>query len=166
MSKALYLNGESKAMHKLKLLLLFISLTVSLTTFGNDNPFKPVQDLFSAMSSFDHAEMKGLVTTDFQLLEAGEDWDIDDLINVINPSEYKRRNYFNVINTKISGQVAWVSYWNKATITNGDTNNSVAWLESAVMIKDGDKWKIQLLHSTRIKPENIPKHIELTEYVN
>jgi len=58
------------------------------------------KNLFSAMSSFDHAKMKSLVTTDFQLLEAGEDWDIDDLINVINPSEYKRRNYFNVINTK------------------------------------------------------------------
>ena len=153
-------------MQKLKLLLFFIILTVSTNTFANDNPFKSVQDLFAAMSAVDHAKIKNLLTTDFQLLEAGEDWSLDDLISVINPSEYKRRNYFNVISTKINGQVAWISYWNKAIITNGDTNDSVAWLESAVMIKDGDKWKIQLLHSTRIKPENIQKHIKLTEYVN
>ncbi|MCJ8318728.1 MAG: nuclear transport factor 2 family protein [Colwellia sp.] len=153
-------------MRILKLFLPFVLLTVSATSFGKESPFTPVQDLFSAMSEVDHQKMKGLVTTDFQLLEVGEDWSIDDLIKVIKPSKSKRRNYFNVIKTKISGQMAWVSYWNKATFTNGDNINSVAWLESAVMIKDGSSWKIQMLHSTRIKPESIPKNIELTEYVD
>jgi ketosteroid isomerase-like protein len=118
------------------------------------------------MYSFDRAKMSSLVTTDFQLLDAGEDWTLHDLVSFTNPTKDKRRNYFNVISTKISGNVAWVSYWNKATITNGDANNSVAWLESAVITKDMDKWKIQLLRLTRIKPENIPKHIKLIEYVN
>ncbi len=152
-------------MYKLKLLLLFITLTVNSAAFGNDKPFEPVQALFSAMSAVDHVEMKSLVTSDFQLLEAGEDWTIEDLIKVINPSKYKRRNYFNVINTKVIGQVAWVSYWNKANFNNGKDSESAAWLESAIMIKNNGDWKIQLLHSTRIKPESIPKHITLTEYV-
>lgn len=137
---------------------------MSTTSFGSNEPFKPVQGLFSAMSAIDHTKMKSLVTTDFQLLEAGEDWTIDDLIKAVNPSEYIRRNYFSIIKTKIIGQIAWVSYWNKATFTKGEHVESVAWLESAVMIKDGESWKIQMLHSTRIKSENIPKNIELTEY--
>ncbi|PCJ22593.1 MAG: hypothetical protein COA96_13980 [SAR86 cluster bacterium] len=149
-----------------KLFLSFVILTVSATSFANDSPFDPVQGLFSAMSSVDHEKMKSLVTTDFQLLEAGEDWTIEDLVNVINPSENKRRNYFSVIRTEIIGTIAWVSYWNKAIFTNGNSINSAAWLESAVMIKDGASWKIQLLHSTRIESENIPKNIELIEYVD
>ncbi|NQZ20750.1 MAG: nuclear transport factor 2 family protein [Colwellia sp.] len=149
-----------------KRLLPLILLTMSATSFGSNEPFKPVQDLFSAMSAIDHTKMKNLVTTDFQLLEAGEDWTIDDLIKVVNPSEYIRRNYFSMIKTKISGQMAWVSYWNKATFTKGEHVDSVAWLESAVMIKDGESWKIQMLHSTRIKSKNIPKNIELTEHLD
>mgnify|MGYP000299188285 CR=1 FL=1 len=153
-------------MRILKLFTPFVLLTVSATSFGKDSPFTPVQDLFSAMSAVDHEKMKSLVTTDFQLLEVGEDWSIEDLIKAINPSEYTRRNYFNLIKIKISGQMAWVSYWNKAIYTNGENVNSKAWLESAVMIKDGTSWKIQMLHSTRIKSASIPKNIELTEYVD
>jgi len=150
----------------LKLFALSAFLTLSTTCFANNDPFKPVQELFSAMSAVDHNKMRSLVTTDFQLLEAGEDWSMDDLVNVVKPSKNKRRNYFNLIKTKVSGDMAWVSYWNKATFTSKNKSRSVAWLESAVMIKEGSTWKIQILHSTRIKIENIPKNIVLIEYTN
>ncbi|MGB2742710.1 MAG: nuclear transport factor 2 family protein [Cognaticolwellia sp.] len=151
-------------MRKIQILFLFVSLLVSATSFGQESPFKAVQDLFSAMSQVNHAKMKNIVTNDFQLLEDGENWNITDLIKVVNPSKYYRKNYFNVIATKVSGDVAWVSYWNKATFTKGELIEEVVWLESAVLIKDNEAWKIQLLHSTKIKPENLPKHIVLTEY--
>jgi hypothetical protein len=146
--------------------ILIFTLLISVNVYGNEAVFKPVQVLFSAMSAIDHVKMKSVVTNDFQLLEAGEDWRIDDLINVVKSSEYKRRNFFGVIKTKISGDMAWVSYWNKATFNNGQEESAVAWLESAVMIKMGSEWKIQMLHSTRIKAESIPKGILLNEYVN
>lgn len=133
---------------------------------ANKDPFNPVQELFDAMSAIDHEKMKSMVTNDFQLLEAGEDWAIDDLIAVIKKSESQRRNYFGLIKTKINGQMAWVSYWNKATFTKGEDINTLAWLESAVMIKQGTSWKIQMLHSTRIKAEDIPGDIVLEEYRN
>lgn len=126
--------------------------------------FKPVQELFSAMSAVDHQKMRMVVTEDFQLLEDGEDWNLNDLIDVIKPSQYIRRNYFHVIKSEIMGDMAWVSYWNKATFHNGDNQGEVVWLESAVMIKQGNLWKVKMLHSTKIKTEDFPKNIELTEY--
>jgi hypothetical protein len=153
-------------MKKINILILILALFMSVNTFGNEAVFRPVQNLFSAMSAIDHVKMRKVVTEDFQLLEAGEDWDIADLINVVKFSEYKRRNFFGVINTKVSGDMAWVSYWNKATFNNGKNGSVVAWLESAVMIKVGNEWKIQMLHSTRIKPESIPKSILLTEFIH
>lgn len=151
-------------MRKIQQFIIFISLTISASSFGQDVPFKAVQNLFSAISEVNHTKMKNVVTDDFQLLEVGEDWDIHDLIKVVNPSEYVRKNYFNVIKTKINGDFAWVSYWNKATFTKDKLIENVVWLESAVLIKDGNDWKVQMLHSTKIKPENLPSNIVLTEY--
>ena len=162
------LNQQIKGTEKmlqLKKLSVILVLLISSNCYAKDDPFKPVQDLFAAMSAIDHARMKNAVTKDFQLLEAGEDWDMSDLIKVINPSEYKRRNFFNVVRTEISGNIAWMSYWNKATFTKGETQEAVAWLESAVMVKENEQWKIQMLHSTKIEAENIPKELKLTEYV-
>ena len=151
-------------MRKIQPLFLFVSLFISTTSFAQTNAFKVVQGLFSAISEVDHAKMKNTVTSDFQLLEVGEDWDLGDLIEVVNPSEYARRNFFHVLKLKTSDNFAWVSYWNKATFTKGELVETVVWLESAVLVKDGNNWKIQMLHSTKIKPENLPKNIVLTEY--
>jgi hypothetical protein len=151
-------------MGKVQLVFLIISMTISVSSFAQENPFKVVQDLFSAMSEVNHAKMKNTVTSDFQLLEAGEDWNMDNLIEVINPSEYVRKNYFNVLKIKTSGDMAWVSYWNKATFTKGEKIDTAVWLESAVLIRNGNDWKIEMLHSTRIKPEDLPKNIMLTEH--
>jgi len=63
-------------MYKIQRIFLFVSLVVSISSFGQDDPFKTVQNLFSAMSEVNHTKMKNLVTSDFQLLEVGEDWDI------------------------------------------------------------------------------------------
>jgi ketosteroid isomerase-like protein len=52
----------------------------------------------------------------------------------------------------VDGNAAWGSYYNEATIRVADgTVRNVQWLESAVLIKQGNDWKIKLLHSTRIR---------------
>ena len=149
---------------KIQQAFLFLLLVTSTASHGQEVPFKAVQDLFSAISEVNYAKMKDTVTNDFQLLEAGEDWDINQLIKVIQPSEYSRRNYFGVIRVETRGNFSWVSYWNKATFTKGELVKDVVWLESAVLVKQNEKWKIQMLHSTKINPENLPKGVELTEY--
>ncbi len=146
------------------MIFIFLSLSYSASSFGQERPFGAVQGLFSAMSKINHANMKNMVTNDFQLLEDGEDWNIYDLIKVVNPSEYFRRNYFDVIKTKINGDIAWVSYWNKATFTKGKLVEDVVWLESAILIREHDVWKIQMLHSTKIESDKLPKSIVLKEY--
>ncbi|WP_170246286.1 nuclear transport factor 2 family protein [Colwellia hornerae] len=153
-------------MHKKNLVVFIMTLLVSFSSLGNEAVFRPVEALFSAMSAVDHLKMRAVVTDDFQLLEAGEDWNIEDLIQVVKPSKYKRRNYFGVIKTRVYGDIAWVSYWNKATFNNGKKESTVAWLESAVMVKVAGQWKMQMLHSTKIKAKDIPKSILLSEYVD
>jgi len=128
-----------------------------------DHPaFQPVKELFAAMSKSDGKAMLETSTEDFQLLEHGEDWTMQKLVDAVQPNgkPYERKNFFNQIRARQEGDVAWVSYWNKAEIRRESGLRTVVWLESAVMVRKDNRWKIQLLHSTRLEPDKYPKDIQ------
>ncbi|MEE4217704.1 MAG: hypothetical protein V2I48_08850 [Xanthomonadales bacterium] len=129
-------------MQTLRRLLLLTVLLSSASLFAKDDPFSGVQAFFSAISAVDHERIRHSVTSDFHLLEDGEVWDVNDLIEVAGPSQAGRRNYFHVIRTARSGNSAWISYWNKAVFRGGEQIFSRAWLESAVLVRDGDMWRL------------------------
>jgi hypothetical protein len=152
-------------MQKFKVLSFLSIILFSSISHGTENtPFVTVQEFFAATSASDHNRLRAIATEDFQLLEVGEVWDIDKLISVIQPTDMKRLNYFNLISTKVMENVAWVSYWNKAKFVRGDNEGQAYWLESAVLIKSNSKWRIQMLHSTRINEEQFPRDILMTEF--
>lgn len=128
-------------------------------------PFEQIQHFFSAVSKQDGPALRSLVTPDFQLLEVGEIWDLEKLIGEIQ-GDYTRRNYFALIRQEISGENAWVSYWNRALITATDSQRYVVWLESAVPRNTGSEWRIQLLHSTRLESAQWPVDVEFTEFID
>lgn len=152
-------------MNQIKVSLSTLLLTFCLSCSAQDAPFYAVQEFFAALSVPDQAKMRALVTEDFQLLEQGEDWRLDDLLKLLKPSDTKRRNFFNVVRSEVTGDVAWVSYWNRAVITNAEKSRAVVWLESAVLRKQNGVWKIQMLHSTRLTTDKLPAGVTLTEYV-
>jgi hypothetical protein len=136
----------------------FILLSQNALAVEKD-AFRPVSDLFLAISEFDHEKMKIPVTDDFLLLEQGEIWKIDDLLNAVKPSTYKRTNYFSIIDAKYHGDLGWISYWNKANFDNGKKSEDVVWLESVIVIKQLGVWKLAQMHSTKLEPVNVPKNI-------
>lgn len=149
-----------------------IFLTLSLVVFtaaqsADRPPLDSVKDLFAAMSAFDYARMRSVVTDDFQLLEDGEVWDIDTLISAITPGEdpYVRRNFFSLIRAELNDGVGWVSYWNRATFTVSDSVTEWVWLESALLINDNGEWKLQLLHSTPVSAGDLTEGIDFQEHV-
>ena len=132
-----------------------------------DHPaFQPVKELFAAMSKHDGMAMRETSTEDFQLLEHGEDWTMQELVDAVQPKgkPYERKNFFRQIRARQTGDVAWVSYWNKAEIRSESGLRTVVWLESAVMVRDDDRWKVQLLHSTRLESDTYPKNIEWVQF--
>lgn len=133
------------------------------TAEAEDHPaFQPVKDLFAAMSDHDGDAMRKAATKDFQLLEHGEDWSLQKLVDAVQPrgTPLERKNFFKQIRARQAGDVAWVSYWNKAEIHRGTERRILVWLESAVMVKEDDRWKVQLMHSTRLAPDKNPTDIQ------
>jgi hypothetical protein len=138
-------------------------LCLSSIAAAEDHPaFQPVKELFAAMSKHDGKAMQEQATEDFQLLEHGEDWSMQMLVDAVQPKgdPYERKNFFKQIRARQEGNVAWISYWNKAEIRRTSGLRTVVWLESAVIVKEGDRWKVQLLHSTRVDADKYPKDIE------
>jgi len=152
-----------------KAVLLSLSFLICSTSQSiEDSPFNTVQNLFAAISAFDLSRMEAVVTDDFQLLEAGEVWDIDTLIKAIGPNEnlYERRNYFSLIRMVSRNETVWISYWNKATFTMSDEIVENAWLESVVLVEDEGSWKMQLMHSTKVSLESVPMDVAFEEYID
>lgn len=142
-------------------------LCLSSIAAAEDHPaFQPVKELFAAMSKHDGKAMHEQATEDFQLLEHGEDWSMQMLVDAVQPKgePYERKNFFKQIRARQEGNVAWISYWNKAEIRRASGLRTVVWLESAVIVKVGDRWKVQLLHSTRVDSDKQPKDIEWIQF--
>jgi ketosteroid isomerase-like protein len=111
---------------------------------------------FDGLAALDTKTMDQYITKDFLLLEDGAVWNMDTLIVKIGPLKtvsFSRTNHLNFIQTEVKGNTAWVAYNNAADMTVNGNKRSVQWVESAVLIKEGNEWKIQMLHSTPVKPK-------------
>ena len=109
---------------------------------------------FNGLSLLNQDTLSYYTASDFQLLEDGEVWNLDTLVNKIMPrknSKVQRINKFEFIKVEQNGSMAWVSYNNQADFRLGEKQQTLKWLESAVLIKDKGRWKIQMLHSTKLK---------------
>jgi hypothetical protein len=139
--------------------ILLLAGTIHLNAQDRDYPeqSKPNQAIikfFDGVATVDTTLMKKYTTDNFLLLEDGMVWNLDTLTSKLKSSRttsFKRINDFKFIKTTIKGKMAWVAYYNSAEITSNGNKRNLQWMESAVLVKHGKDWKIQLLHSTRLK---------------
>lgn len=115
-----------------------------------------VREVFEALAALDAEKVKSLCTADMMILESGQVWNFDSLVLRINTrkakaADFKRVNQLDFIETKMEGDAAWVSYFNKASISFGGKTTHVRWLETVVLRKEQEVWKIALLHSTELE---------------
>lgn len=141
-------------MHRIKILSIVLFLFTGNSYAQKDSIEAVVVSFFDGLSELNASKIKDCTTGDFLLLEDGEVWNVDSLISKIAPMQgqnFKRTNKFSFIATERKEDVAWTSYHNTADFTLNDRKLTRNWLESAVLVRQGGKWKIKLLHSTRKK---------------
>ena len=111
-------------------------------------------NLFTALSNSDTAGLKLYSTTDVKFYEYGQIWTIDTMIQkvmlVSKASDYKRTNSFEFVNTTINKKTAWATYYLQSTITRNSKQETVKWMETVILLKEKNQWKITVLHSTRL----------------
>jgi len=111
-------------------------------------------DIFSAHN---RETVSKYYTDDFLLLEAGVVWNIDSVNYYLDRAEIRtqkvdRVNTFDFFQVKIKGKRGWIAYQNYADIIiDGKVVSKLHWLESGTAIKTKDGWRLDMLHSTRVK---------------
>lgn len=114
-----------------------------------------VIDFFEALSNRDSVSLKNNCTADILLFEHGSTWNADTLIlkaiTLNTATDFKRVNTFNFINTTVADTIAWVTYDLHSEITRNSKQSNVQWIETVIVIKEKQKWKIKVLHSTLIR---------------
>lgn len=111
-----------------------------------------VINLFDALSNRDTFMLKANCTADILLFEDGKVWNIDTMMRAVitlkKLNDYTRINKIEFLHTEIHNNVAWTTYDNQAEINSNGAYRKVKWVETVILEKDKEKWKIKLLHST------------------
>jgi Domain of unknown function (DUF4440) len=119
------------------------------------NLHQTITGFFESISKRDTAGIKMLSTADIKLFEYGEVWTIDSLFQKLLPvfriPDYKRTNQFNFVQTAINRNTAWVTYYLQSGITLNGKTQQRKWMETVILVKEKGRWKIKLLHSSRLE---------------
>jgi len=119
-----------------------------------------IQDCFDNIwSACDTSAISTFHTKNYLLLENGIVWTNDSVrqFQIKEKKEtlkgkYVRKNKLEFIKSEKRGKSIWLAYHNYATWIKGEEVVGKAhWLESAIVIRSGKAWKIELLHSTPVR---------------
>lgn len=142
--------------------LLIIGLSLSSLVHAQQSLTKTQQDVrqtvisfFETLSNRDSVKLKNYCTADVLFIEYGQVWNLDTLIRkairLNTASDFKRVNTLDFINSHVEKNTAWTTYNLHSEIIRDGKKTIIQWLETIVAVKVKDRWKISVLHSTRIK---------------
>lgn len=146
-------------MQKINLLLVLLLLSVITSAQNSIKEQEAVQQtvvkFFDALSNRDSVNLKAMSTADITLYEYGGVWTIDTLIlkaiTLNTAKEFARTNTFEFIHTTVDNKMALVNYRLQSVIMRDGKQATLQWLETVVLIKERNQWKVKHLHSTLIK---------------
>lgn len=151
-----------KKLYTIILMMCFTTISFGQSAIETDKSrikeliIKSFDEIWSELNS---KNIDKYYTKDFLLLENGEVWNNDSIANYLDNAILRkpkpiRMNTIEIIEIRVANGMAWVAYQNNATFsTDNKIIRKANWLESATAILTENGWKLEMLHSTRIKNE-------------
>lgn len=105
----------------------------------------------------DRDHYRSFMTDDYLLLENGELLDIAGDLALLDklPPDHTRKDRFDFRYINVDGDDAYAVYFLESDMNDSKNGpRSRRWLESAILRREGARWRAALLHSTRISPQN------------
>jgi ketosteroid isomerase-like protein len=109
--------------------------------------------IFIAARADDVAKFDSVIASDFYIFDGGARFNGDSIMVFIKAQHAAGKRYeWNVTepDVHISGNIAWIAYVNKGSITDASGTVNQNWLESAFLEKQAGTWRIVFMHSTRV----------------
>ena len=112
-----------------------------------------VRSFFAAAAADDVDKLHAVTARDFYAFDAGGRFTRDALMDLIKAAHAAGKVYVWTVNepeVHVDGEIAWITYVNRGSIKDASGAKEVSLLESAVLRKENDTWRIQFFHSTRV----------------
>jgi ketosteroid isomerase-like protein len=125
------------------------------TQAARDAVAQTLRDMYAALSADDMAKFKSIVTDDFYAYDIGRRFDGGALAQLVIDGHKAGKHFVWTVNdpdVRINGDTAWIAYVNKGSVGDAEKVTPVTWLESAMLVRDGGRWRIAFFHSTRAQP--------------
>ena len=109
--------------------------------------------MYVAATNDDIGEFRAVTSPDFFTYDGGMRMSGDELMAFIKDAHAAGKVYVWEVTepqVHIDGQTAWVTYVNRGSLQDATGKKDLTWLESAVLRKDDDTWRIKFFHSTRV----------------
>ena len=114
------------------------------TILSQEAGISTIENFFMALGTGDTLLLQKSLTENFYMYEHDEVWETDDLLGLM-PLTLGRKWSFKDIHFKSEGNLAHITYFNQGVIPDDRS-----WLESALLVVEGDSLKIRFLHSTKL----------------
>jgi ketosteroid isomerase-like protein len=115
-----------------------------------------VTGIMHALSTDDTAKFDSLTSRDFFMFDGGKRFNGDTIMGLIKALHAAGKRYeWSVTDpdVHIDGDMAWIAYVNKGSITDVSGTSEQNWLESGFFQKRDGKWELVFMHSTRVPPQ-------------
>jgi ketosteroid isomerase-like protein len=118
-------------------------------------------DWYAAYSSqkIDEAHYRELMAEEYALLENGTIMGVEDDLKAMRtrPPGYRRTDAFDFRSVRLHGDLAYATYFLESDMVDDTRSGHRKWLESAIVRRVDGRWRIALLHSTRISGSGTPR---------
>lgn len=117
---------------------------------------RTVDAFFDALRREDKAAFRQLTTSTFYSFDVGKRYAGTELVDVVKDAHGRgvQLNWsVGELDTSVSCNVAWSAWENVGSAGIPPDVKPVRWLESAVLVREDGKWKIDFFHSQRAAPE-------------
>jgi hypothetical protein len=110
-----------------------------------------IRSFFAALAIDDHAAVKRLTTLNFYAFEIGKRYTGPELSKLIADAHKSGRTIqWNIgpVDARVDCNIAFAAWENTGAAGTAAKMQPRAWLESALLLRQDDRWVIDFLHST------------------
>ena len=111
-----------------------------------------IRSMYAALTADDVPKFRAVTSPDFYAFDLGKRFTGDALMGLIKTAHAAGKVYVWTVNepdVHIDGNTAWITYVNHGSVKDASGIKDVTWLESAVLQKEKNTWRIRFFHSTR-----------------
>lgn len=143
----------SRAWFLTAMMCLALPVTASRATTDRDQVVEAVRMMYAAAMNDDLAQFRAVTAPDFYAFDAGKRMTGDQLMEFVKHAHAAGKIYVWQVTEPqvyVHGQTAWITFVNRGSLQDSEGKKILSWLESAVLRKDKNTWRIHFLHSTRV----------------